>query len=154
MVIGLYLHSKTNRHSAEAAPHWLHPLTCDHGVGGRMQHSTCTWVCYGACWPVFGLISWRTLPLCYQTADFVDWNSRQTAIHFSTSFLHSFSFTHTLFFSGHVHCFEALNDRTEHLRHYVISNGSILWICLFSHHFLTCMLKLYHYVKELTFVAW
>lgn len=52
MVIGLYVHSKTNRHSAEAAPGWLHPLTCDHGVGGRMQHRACTWVCRGACWPL------------------------------------------------------------------------------------------------------
>lgn len=52
MVIGLYVHSKTNRHSAEAAPGWLHPLTCDHGVGGRTQRSACTWVCRGACWPL------------------------------------------------------------------------------------------------------
>lgn len=111
MVIGLYLHSKTNRHSAEAAPHWRHPLTCDHGVGGRMQCSTCTWVCCGACWPVFALISWRTLPLCYQIADFVDWNSRQTAIHFSILWLHCFPFTHTLFFRSCVQCFKAYLSR-------------------------------------------
>lgn len=52
MVIGLYLHSKTNRHSAEAAPGWLHPLNCDHGVGGTTQCNACTWVCRGACWPL------------------------------------------------------------------------------------------------------
>lgn len=152
MVICLYLHSKTNRHSAEAAPHWLHPLTCDHSVGCRMQHSTCTWVCYAACWPVFGLISWRTLPLCYQIADFVDWNSRQTAIHFSTLFLHCFSFTHTLFFRS---C--ALLWSTEWqdwvFNPYVISNGSILCICLFSHHFLIWVSNCYCCVKELTIAA-
>lgn len=40
MVIGLYLHSKTNTHSAEVAPCWLHPLPCVHSVGGRILEST------------------------------------------------------------------------------------------------------------------
>lgn len=40
-------------------------------------------------------------------------------------FTQFFFHPHT-FFSGHVHCFEAPNDRTEHLKHYVISNSSIL----------------------------
>lgn len=43
------------------------------------------------------------------------------ALYFYTVFL-----SPTQFFSGHVHCFEALHDRTERLIHYVISNGGIL----------------------------